>query len=156
MEPTSGTLALFASGLGAVGSLVGGFGQAAASRRDATIADQNATFADQQAKARQDMIRREAAKLRGKQRAEIGASGVTLAGSGFDVMEDSAVEAELDALTAGYEGKLQSRALRAEAAANRQDARGALFKGVVGAGAQALSGYGAWKAYQANRIPGEP
>ena len=65
MEPTSGTLALFASGLGAVGSLVGGFGQAAASRRDAAIADQNATIAEQQATARQDMIRREAAKLRG-------------------------------------------------------------------------------------------
>lgn len=150
MTPKASTLALLASGTAAVGSLVGGFAQAAADRRDAAIADQNADIAEDQARARQDMIRREARKLKGAQRAAAGAAGITLDGSAFDVMEDSAIEAELDALTAGYEGKLEARAYRSAAAAKRYSARSALFEGVTGAGAQALSGYGAWL-----RIPGE-
>lgn len=156
MELTSSSLQLLASGTAAVGSLVGGFAQASATRRDAKIADQNADIAEDQARSRQDMIRREARKLKGSQRAALGASGVTLDGSGFDVMEDSAIEAELDALTAGYEGKLQSRAYRSEADASRRSARNSIFQGTIGAGAQALSGYGAWRQLTAAAtIPGE-
>lgn len=151
MEMTPQTLQLLAGGTAAVGSLVGGFSQASADRRDAKIADQNAEIATEQAGARQDMIRREAKKLRGGQRASVGASGITMDGSAFDVMEDSAIEAELDALTAGYQGKLEARAYRSEAAAKRYHASSSIFEGTVGAGANALSGYGAWL-----KIPGEP
>ena len=147
MQIAASTLQLLAAGtaaLGAAGSLASGYSQAAAYKQDAKIAEENAVIAEQQAAARQDMIRREAKKLRGAQRASVGAAGITLDGSAFDVMEDSAVEAELDALTAGYEGKLQARAYATEAAAKRYAAKGSIFEGVTGAGAQALSGYGAW------------
>lgn len=148
-ELTAETASLVATGIGAAGSLVGGFAQASASRRDAKISDRNAEIAQQQASARQDLIRREARKLKGAQRAAGGASGLTQ-DSLFDVMEDSAMEAELDALTAGYEGKLQARSYRSAADAQRYDANSSIFAGVTGAAAEALSGYGAWK-----RIPGE-
>jgi len=147
------TVQLLAAGVSAAGSIAGGFAQAAGGRRDAGIADENAGIARDQAAARQDMIRREARRIKGQQRAAGGASGLTQ-DSLFDVMEDSAIEAELDALTAGYEGKLQARGYRSEAQAARAGARGSIFQGVTGAGAQALSGFGAWKRVNAS-IPGE-
>lgn len=138
------TTSAVAGAFNSVGSLVSGFQQSSADRYNARVADQNAEIAQQQAQQKADAIRRDAVRLRGAQSAAAGASGVTQ-DSFADVMADSATEAELDALNAIYEGKMSARSYKSQGRAYRSSASDAISGGLVGAGANALSGYNNWK-----------
>lgn len=142
MEPA--TISALSSGIGAAGSLVSGFAQNSQANRAADVSDANARIATEQAAADAAAIANRAARVKGAQEAQIGASGI--AGSGFaDAINDSDIEAELDRQTALYNGRLAARNQRTQAADERQSGKAALVSGVMGAGTKALSGYGTWK-----------
>ena len=137
------TVALIAGGIGAAGSLVSSFSQSAQADREAQIEDANAKIAEQQAQSDAAAIRYKAIRLHGQQQAAIGASGI--APSGFiDALSDSDIEAELDAQTTLYNGRLQARNYRSQAAASRDSGRASIISGLFGAGTTALSAYGNW------------
>lgn len=119
-------LGLVAAGVSAVGAVAGGVSQMNAAN----------AAADYEKKAAAENARRQSVDARrqlGKMRAGYGASGVTMAGSPLDVLEDSAREAELDRLTILQSGKLRAK---------RYEAQGqeAFIQGVGGAANALLSG----------------
>lgn len=129
----------------AVGSLVSGVSQAGQAKRAAAAADANAENAVQEGQAQADLIRERARRQKGTNLANIGASGVDISGSFADALEDSDIESEMDAQTAVRNAKMQANNFKAEAKSDRSGATGALIGGAVGAGTQALQGYGNWR-----------
>ena len=130
--------------LSAVGSIASGISQSSEAKRQAAYADANADLAEQQAGSQAQVIREKARRLAGESRAAIGASGVDLAGSFLDALADSDIDAELDAQTALWNGKLEAMNYRAQAKSARAQGRSALIGGFFGAGTSAISGYGNW------------
>lgn len=92
--------------------------QANADAYNAEIDAQNARVARQQANAREEAQRRQAKQVLGEQRAALAQAGIGLSGSAADVYQQSATNAELDALNIRYEGELQARGLLAQSELN--------------------------------------
>ena len=117
------TIAVVAStAMAAVGTIQQGAAAAAQGRSqqqaqqyNATVKQQNAVLARQQAGAREEQQRRGARQMMGQQRASLAQAGIGMGGSALDIEEQSAVRAELDALTIAYEGDLQAQGLLAGA-----------------------------------------
>lgn len=86
-----------------------------AARYNAAVARQNAILATQQAAEEERVSRVQGRKAVGQVRANYGASGVTLEGSPQDVIEESAANAELDALTIRHRGVLRAMGFSREA-----------------------------------------
>jgi hypothetical protein len=133
-----------AAAVSAAGSLVSGVSQYSQGRSEAATAKTNAGLADQQAKSQAQVIREEARRLSGQNRAAIGASGVDISGSFLDALADSDIDAELDAQTALWNGKLEAANQRAQAKVSRAGGASALVGGIFGAGTSALSGFSNW------------
>lgn len=154
MEPVSWAM-MASAAVGAVGSIVSGNAQAAgydarstADQYEADRLREQATIAYQQAGSREDMQRRRAREILGGQRAAFAQSGVDPgSGSAALVQEQSADDAELDALTIRYEGSLAARGYGAQAEqadysarVNRMQGKTARRAGYVGALANVLQG----------------
>jgi hypothetical protein len=82
----------------------------------AQIAQRQATASLQQAQTEALAIRRQNERVRGSQRVAFLKSGVTLSGSAQDVIYDSAIEGELEALNAEYRGTVAYNVNQDEAA----------------------------------------
>src|SRR4051812_48559956 len=134
----------------AVGSVVSGVSQYSRAKTEAAYANTNADLATQQAESQAQVIREKARRLSGENRAAIGASGVDISGSFLDAIADSDIDAELDAQTALWNGKLEAMNQRGQARASRSAGTSALIGGIFGAGTAALSGYSNW--YQASEF----
>ena len=147
------TMLLLAGGVQAAGGVLQGVGArqnmlnaASDAKTQAKIAQQNAQIASAQGAAQEDLVRRRARSVIGRQRAALAESGADVnAGSAADVLEQSSVEATLDALTARYEGELRRRGYMTEAMLAdqrrqqlRSGANAALAQGILGAGSSAL------------------
>ncbi|GAB2176722.1 hypothetical protein [Dongia sp. agr-C8] len=128
----------------AVGSIVSGVSQNAQAKSQAGYSRTNARLAEQQAETQAQAIREKARRLAGQNRAAIGASGVDLAGSYLDALADSDINAELDAQTALWNGKVEAANYRAQAKASKKAGASALVGGFFGAGTSAISGYANW------------
>jgi hypothetical protein len=139
---TPAVAAATAAGVGAVGSIISGVGQYSAAKSQAQADRQNARLAVEQGQSEAALIRERARRLSGQSRAAIGASGVDISGSFLDALEDSDINAELDAQTALWNRKLEASNYRARARQARASGPGALLGGILGAGSQALQGYG--------------
>jgi hypothetical protein len=139
-----------AAAVSAAGSLVSGISQYGQGKSQARYADANAGIAEQQADSQAAVIREKARRLSGQNRAAIGASGVDISGSFLDALADSDIDAELDAQTALWNGKLEAMNQRGQAKAARAVGTSALVGGIFGAGTSALSGYSNW--YQASAL----
>jgi len=83
---------------------------------NATIAEQDASVASRAAAFREQQSRLAFARQQGQNRAVIGASGVTYAGSPLQVLSDNALEAEKQALVIRYSGELDALANQRRAA----------------------------------------
>lgn len=142
--------------LGAVGAISSANAQASAARynaevaeRDAVVADQNRKLALDQSRIDAEDKRRENRRVMASIRTQYGASGLSLAGSPLDVLEDTAVEQELDAQriefegrARGREGALQMLGLQEEATLSRMEASSARRSGYMNAIGTGLSGAG--------------
>lgn len=96
--------------------------QAQAADYQARVADINAQASAQQYSAEEERVRRESRQVMGAQRAAIAQSGVGFGGSSQDVMRQSSIQAELDALNIRYAGSLERTGLLNEAGAQRFNA----------------------------------
>ena len=140
----------------AVGSIVSGIGQHQVANSQAKADRQNARLAEWQGNSEATAIREKARRLSGQNRAAIGASGVDISGSFLDALMDSDINAELDAQTALWNRKTEAENYRSRARQSRSTGQGALIGGFLGAGAQAMQGYGNQKVMNAmSAEPGE-
>lgn len=144
------------AGISAYGAIQQGQAQAAAANQQADIEKQNekllrdqARVARQQAGAEEESQRRQARQLLSSQRAAIGQSGIGYGGTAGLLMEDSAMQAELDALNIRYGGEMQAsnilnQAGQAGQSASilRDNARQAKRSALIGAGTSLLGSYG--------------
>lgn len=154
MDPV--TLFVGATAFQALGSIQQGNAQAAAydtqaqgARYNAAVAREQADLALKVSGAQQMQQRREARQFLGRQRAMAAQAGVGTGGSTADIMEQSEVLAELDALNLAYDGLLRARGFTTQAdldefsaSAYASQAKSAKRAGVLGAiGSIAMGAY---------------
>jgi len=84
-------------------ALYSGYTQKQQADTEADVAKKNAEAAAQQASAAEDAQRRRSRSILARQRAAIAESGIGFGGSSETLQQDSAVQAELDALKPLYE-----------------------------------------------------
>lgn len=108
--------------------------------RNRVIADQNRQLAIQTAEIDASDKRRENARTLSTIRAAYGKSGLEMAGSPLDVMEDSALELELDTQRIAYEGRargregaIQMQEFSERATLSRMEGRSAKSAGILSA-----------------------
>jgi hypothetical protein len=109
--------------------------QAASAEKDAAdfnakVAENDATVARQKSKYEADRLRERNRRVIAEQRGEYLASGLQLNGTVDDVIFDSSLQGELDALSTEYSGQAQANSSRSEAMLSRK--RGAAAKSGVG------------------------
>lgn len=116
MAVLSAVLTVVSGAVSAIGAIQQGNAAAASAEynakvdeRNRIIADQNRKLNVQQAEIDASDKRRENRRTLSTIRAAYGASGLDLAGSPLDVLEDSALELELDASRISYEGRARNR-----------------------------------------------
>lgn len=142
--------------IGALGAIQAANAQAAAAEYNAKVSERNAIIADQN---RQQALqsteiavtdkRRENRRVLAAMRAAYGTSGLEMAGSPLDVLEDTALEQELDTQRVSYEGRLRARegaiqmlGLREDATLSRMEGKAAKTAGYIGAAGQLVGGVG--------------
>lgn len=137
-------VASVASAVGTVVSAVGAIKQGnaaqAASQYNATVSRQNAEAVRADAAANAERQERAARIRRGQNIAAAAASGLALEGSVLDIMEDNAIEEELDRLTILQRGEVDAAGLLAGAEMQEIRGRAAQREGRLSAGATLLSG----------------
>lgn len=142
-----------AAAVASVGSAVAG---AQASRKSASynaaIAANNAKVAGQQASVNEDAQRRRADMALGREAAGAADSG-GLSGTNLDTFQQSATNAELDALNIRYQGKLGVMTNDEQSTLDNMNSKYANEAGYLNAGAAALSSYGNYQRGQA-KTPG--
>ena len=114
---------------------------------NAKVKEMQAGIERQQANVREEQQRRKARQVLGRQRTALAQSGTGMGGTALDLEEQSAVLAELDALTIRYEGELRSKGLLESAELDKYEGKAAIVAGnnaakgyYLSAGASLLSG----------------
>jgi hypothetical protein len=128
-----------------------------AARYNANLANQEADATLQASSANEDAQRRKSAQQMGQQVAGMAENGIGLdSGTATDLTEQSAMNAELDALNIRYEGQSRARALKAGATLDKWNADNQTGSagttrtgGFLNAGASALSTYGNYSGMKA-------
>lgn len=121
-------------------TLASGYQQSQIAEAEADLASENAKAAAQQANAAEEVQRRRNRSILARQRAAIAESGIGFGGSAEVLQQDSAVQAELDALNVRYEGRMRGLGFRTDANVARQRAKNALAGGFLSASGQLLGG----------------
>jgi hypothetical protein len=161
-------LSAASAAIGVIGTLSQASAASASARSEADAARwnaendrQRATTSLQQANAQEELQRRNARKSAGNLRAGLVENGIALeGGTGADLVEESSLNAEMDALNIRYQGQLNAKGYNESAnqnmyAASAADARAKNAKtaGYLGAAGQVLSGVGGYvQGQQANRL----
>jgi len=126
--------------LTALGAVSSAQAQSNAARYNAQLAERNAQISRQQAAAQEERQRRQAYLQQGAARAAYGTAGVDLEGSPLDVLEQNALQSELDAQTIRWKGEVGAFGYEGEASLNRSRASSAVASGYMGAGSAILLG----------------
>lgn len=131
-------------GLGAISSIGGGKGAAAAAKYNARQALIQGQLARQQADYEAARNQEDADQAIGAAKANVGASGIALQGSALDVIAQSSADAALDSKAIRRQGRLQQLGYQAEAQLQRSQGRAAKREGIFGAGTSLLTAAGNW------------
>lgn len=160
MAGAASGLAIAGGAIQAKAALDEGQAQAAAAQYNYQEALNNAAESRAQSVEEARRLRVIGRKQLGSIRAAAGGSGVALEGSAMDVLEESAANAELDALTirhagevkaVGYENAARLEKYRGRAALEQAQLRSAAA--ILGAGGQAASyQYGGSRGYSGKRV----
>jgi uncharacterized protein involved in type VI secretion and phage assembly len=136
-----------ATALSVVGTLVSARAQSKAAEFNARVAADNADLARQASNREEERQRRESARKMSALAARAGKSGVTMSGSLLEVVEESARNAELDALNIRMEGAQREYNFLTQSSLATAEAKNAKTSGYISA-AGALTGgaYNYWKA----------
>lgn len=133
-------ISIISAGVGAYASVASAEAQAEAEDFNAKVAANDARASADQAQFEADQRRSRTRRLLATQRASALKSGVTESGSFLNVQEDTAIQAELDALSAIYTGKIESNRNRAKAELGFQSARNTRSTGLLTAAGTGLGG----------------
>ena len=144
-------LMIASTAMNAIGAIQQGNAARASAEYNAKILEQNAVVERQQASAREEAQRRQSRQVLGQQRAAFAQSGGGMGGSAADVMEQSGIMAELDALTLRYEGDLRARGMEVSASQERFAGKQAQRQGYFAAAGSILAGAGDYMGYQERR-----
>jgi hypothetical protein len=128
------------------GSLVQGADARTAGDYNARLLALQAHTAQNQALADEQTQRRQAREVLGEQAASLAQAGAGYGGTTAGVINQSAVNAELDALNIRYGGTMKASGLLAQAAAERYRGRAGQTSSYFLAGSDLLKGYAAKKA----------
>jgi hypothetical protein len=153
------------TGLQVMGAIQQASAESAAAKRQAQIDERNRILADQDRQlairtsqiAAEDQNRENRRRL-ADMRAQMGSSGLELAGSPLDLLTDTSIEMALDTRRTEFEGRVRGREGAIEmqnyadsAAANRTRAKTAKTAGYTSAGAALLTGGAkAYKSFDEN------
>lgn len=133
------TAILVATGLAtALGTMAQAQAQSNAATFNAQQADQQATYSRQVAAENERRQRAINTKNLGTIRAKYGASGITLDGSPSDILDESAANAELEALTIRHGGMVEALGYSNSARLDRYRAGAASSAGYLGAAGDLL------------------
>lgn len=132
--------ALAASAVAAAGTIVQGQASSDMADYNARVSENEAVAAKQQAAYEEERQRERAARLRSSTRAAVAKSGLDLEGSPLTVMEDTAVNAEMDALAVRYSGSVADARARSQAGLDRMQGAAARTGSYFSAGASLLNG----------------
>ena len=139
--------AMAAQALGGIAAVTSAQNQQGSAIYNAEMGKANAQQAFMQAGAAEDVQRRRAGVVLGEQRAGFAQSGVDpSSGTGLLVQEQSAHNAELDALNIRYQGLLQGRGLLAQSELDTRQAKIYGQNAVLSGLNAGLSTYGAYNA----------
>lgn len=119
--------------IGAMGAIQAANAQAAAAEYQGKLQERNAAIIQQQTSAEMEDQRRENRRRLSALRVAYGASGFEMAGSPLDVLEDTAIEGELDVSKIEYQGKLRALEQTDNAELSRMEAKSAKKAGAIGA-----------------------
>lgn len=146
--PPAAIIPLMATGIGlqVAGQVQAGreakaFGESQAALREynAQLAEREAIEAREAAAFEERKFRKGGERLKARQRLGFAKAGVTFEGSPLEVMEQTAIELETDALMIRRGGQLGARRLTAEAQLQRFAGRSALLKGRAARRASTIS-----------------
>lgn len=127
------------------GSLIQGQNAATAGDYNARMLSMQAHTAQVQSYADEQTQRRQAREVMGEQAASLAQAGGGYGGTTAGVVENSAVNAELDALNIRYGGAMKATGLMAQAYGEKAAGRAAQTNSYFLAGANLLKGYAAKK-----------
>lgn len=146
-SPTA--LFLTAGGVGALGRYSQGQQAAALSNYNATLTEQEAVDAMNRGSIEEARYRREIAQVSGAQNATMGARNAQRSGTALDLLSDTALLGEQDALTIRQNTRREARGLRMQANNLRTQGRMARRNAMFSAGSTLLTSgaqaYGYWK-----------
>jgi hypothetical protein len=134
------TWAYIAAAASAATAVVGGVQASNQAETEADIQKANAEAAAQQASAAEDLQRRRNRGVLARQRAAIAESGIGFGGSAERLQQDSAVQAELDALNVRYEGTVRQMGFKTGAQFSKAQASNAMSGAYLAAGGELLGG----------------
>lgn len=157
-----GTMMLVAGGVQALGAIASAQASAASYEAQAQMNEANAKVlknnsiqASREANVKEDANRERARILRGRQIAAVAQSGIGFEGSGGDLVEQSDINSEMDALSIRYEGETRRQNLTTqssmqlyEAGTNRANASSARTSGYISAIGSAASAGASYGQYQ--------
>lgn len=142
--------------LGVIGTMVSVAGSIASGAQAQAQAEAQAKAYEQQAQADSQAAGYEAQRERRQQelraanaRAQVGASGVAMAGSPTEVLVANAREGELDIQAIRYGSQIRQNNLRTQAEISRMQGKGAMVAGIFEAGAGLATGLS--KLYDPNK-----
>jgi hypothetical protein len=130
MEPLL-MLQIGSAALGAVSAISSASAASGAAEHNAAMNRQRAKQTIEQAEEREKRFRRQSAKRQGAMRA---------AGANLDLLEDSAVEEELEALSIRHGGTVEAAGFTSSGKLDSMRARSARITGAFGAGSSILIG----------------
>lgn len=143
---------LASAGVGTAAALQQADNQEKAAKFNEAVAKNNTLAAQQQAKYEADRLRRRNAHLLGSQRAAFSKAGVDLSGSANDIINDTSIQGEMDALAALYTGKVRSNSERSSSMLFAMQADAATKTGYYNAAGSILGGVGGATS-SASKIP---
>jgi hypothetical protein len=133
-------IAGISAAVAAGGAVYSGVQQSNAADYNAAVAEQDALAANDRAKSEEDAHRESIRRILATQRALYGKSGLSMEGSPLLVMEDTAAQGELDALTIRYGGDIAAAKGRSSANLSRMQGGAAKTASYFQAGSTLLSG----------------
>lgn len=143
---------LIAAGIAAVGAINQGNAAAGAAKYNQILAKGNASAAKYQAAEEERRFRVSVRKQIGTSRAQYGASGVGMEGSPLSVLEESAYNAELDAINIRNSGRLKALGFNAEANLQSYYGKSSQYSAGIGAASSLLKGGYDYYNYNSQRI----
>lgn len=141
LSAVSAVTSILSGAIGAVGAIAQSNAVQAQANYEQKVKNRNAGIARAQAQGEAVSSWRETRRKLATIRTEYGASGLDLAGSPLDVLEDSATEGAFDVAKIRYAGEMRAQGFSEEAALAGMRSKSAKTAGYLSAAGELLGGF---------------